>query len=155
MEIVDYLLGKKSGGGTDINEYFISNNVLESNLYPQSMIKKFPYNISLKNKSTGSTMFYNFANLESVVLRDCEDITNTNNMFANCLSLKFIDIRDLLYTNVTSGRMTIFGTLTGTDHIPYDCLIIVKDNEQKQNLLSVPNFSRLTNIKTVEEYEQS
>lgn len=70
-------------------------------------------------------------------------------MFGGCIALKHLDMRSFDFTNpVLNETNYINGAFTS---IPADCLIIVKDNNQKNWFAS--KVSRLTNVKTVAEYE--
>lgn len=71
----------------------------------------------------------------------------TSTMFDTCTSLAYLDMRNFDFTKITvSTRM--FGSSAGFKN---DCEIIVADQTQKNWL--VTNFSKLTNVKTVAEYE--
>ena len=59
-----------------------------------------------------------------------------------------IDLRNFDFSKVTNSN-SMFGT--NSQGVKNTCLIIVKDATQKQWLAT--NFSRLTNVQTVEEYE--
>ena len=76
-------------------------------------------------------------------------IYNTSNMFTGCTNLTKIDLRNLKLDNVYT-KTNMFGS-SSSDGVPDNCLIIVKDDASKTALTSV--FTRLTNIKTVAEYE--
>lgn len=80
-----------------------------------------------------------------------DNVTNMANLFLRCTSLEKIDARSLSFSSVTSYS-NMFGT-SATDGPPDNCLIIVKDATQKAWINT--NFSRLTNVQTVEEYEAS
>ena len=73
-----------------------------------------------------------------------EKVTNMNQLFAYCSKLKFIDIRNFTFDNVTNA-FSMFSS------VPKDCLIIVKGQTEKDWVLT--QRSDFTNIKTVEEYE--
>jgi hypothetical protein len=79
-----------------------------------------------------------------------ESLTKTSQMFQKCPMLRKIDIRNMSFANVTSFS-DMFGS--ATDGLANDCLIIVKDNTEKSWITS--NFTRLTNVKTVAEYESN
>ena len=113
-------------------------------------------NLSNWNTSNTTTMTQMFAEclyLQSLNLAGftTEKLTNTNLMFNNCVSLKFLDIRNMDLTTI-SNYTNMFGNQSST-YVPSYCEIIVKDATQKQWLNT--NFSRLTNVKTVAEYEGS
>ena len=95
--------------------------------------------------------FYNCVFLESV---DMSCITNShpNNMyqmFYGCTSLMHIDIRGLSFPSSGVTYTEMFGADEST-YVPANCEIIVKDG-MKEWLET--KFPRMTNIKTVSEYE--
>lgn len=96
-------------------------------------------------------VFQNCSSLTEVDLSGFEgnNVTTATFVFANCTSLQKIDIRKFTFTNLTNSQ-AFFGSGESTG-VPNNCLIIVKDNTQKQWINT--NFSRLTNVKTVAEYE--
>ena len=70
------------------------------------------------------------------------NVTNFSNMFYNCTALTTLDIRNF----------TINSNATTTDmftNIPNNCLVIVKDDPTKAQVLLIN--SNLTNVKTVAE----
>ncbi|MBE6156967.1 MAG: BspA family leucine-rich repeat surface protein [Firmicutes bacterium] len=76
-------------------------------------------------------------------------LTNTKLMFSMDTKLTHIDMRNFDFTNVTTYT-NMFGS-NATFGVPNDCLIIVKDDTQKAWINE--KFTRLTNVKTVAEYE--
>lgn len=137
-------------GGVDITEYFTNVDVLK---YPQSYIKKFPYPIDLINQTDCGSLFSNtYKNLQEIKIINADNVTGVNSMFNSCTSLKLLDIRSLILTNCThTGSTRIFGT--GVSRVPYTCEIIVKDEVEKQWMAT--NYVNYTNVKTVDEYENS
>jgi len=77
------------------------------------------------------------------------NLTDTTRMFANCVSLTHIDMRKMTFDSVTSSGYMFGGNASGG--VPNNCEIIVKSQTEKEWITS--KFSRLTNVKTVEEYE--
>ena len=77
-------------------------------------------------------------------------VTDCTYMFSNCKALKKIDARKFDFTVLTTSASynNMFGA-NATSGPPNDCLIIVKDNDQKSWFSS--HFSRFTNLKTPEE----
>lgn len=71
-------------------------------------------------------------------------LTTTTQMFKDCINLKKLDIRKMILSAITTSNEMF-------TNIPYDCLIIVKNDTEKTWITS--KFSRLTNVKTVAEYE--
>ena len=104
-------------------------------------------------------MFSNCSALESVDLRNMNfdyaytqnSRVTTSSMFSSCTSLKKIDMRSFTFDKVHT-HTNMFGT-TASNGVPNNCLIIVKDATQKSWINT--NYSRLTNVQTVAEYEAS
>lgn len=95
--------------------------------------------------------FYNCPNLTTV---DLSTISNSHptfvdEMFLGCTSLTHIDLRNFTLT-ASTNYTDMFGA-DATTGVPDDCEIIVADNTQKDWVQT--KFSRLTNVKTVAEYE--
>ena len=150
MDIMSYLLGKKSGGGGgNLSEYFVNSGYVEN---AGACIKKIPFDIDLTGITNASNFCYQWANLESISIRNGGSVTNVHYMFMGCVKLKFIDVRDIVFSTITSSsNKSGFLGISSNNRVPYDCLIIVKDEIEKQALLDY--FVYWTNIKTVEEYE--
>lgn len=98
-----------------------------------------------------TSMFGDLSNLTSLDLSnfDTTHLQRTNQMFWGCTSLQKIDLRSFNFSGVTS-HSNMFGSNAGSG-VPNDCLIIVADDTAKTWITS--KFSRLTNVKTVAEYE--
>ena len=97
--------------------------------------------------SNCGAMFNGCTSLKIVDLSTIENQSfSSQNMFYNCTSLEKIDVRNFDFSLSTnfSGMFT---------NVPANCLIIVKDQTQKDWINT--NFSNLTNVMTVEEYEAS
>lgn len=77
-------------------------------------------------------------------------LTKTTSMFEGCTSLQFLDLRNFDFTNITTTTR-MFGQATNNYKVPANCKIIVADQTQKNWVTT--NFSWLTNVKTVAEYE--
>ena len=77
-------------------------------------------------------------------------LNTTKNMFYGCKALTHLDIRGMNLTILDSYNL-MFGDSSANGAIPADCEIIVADQTQKDWVTS--HFSRLTNVKTVAEYE--
>ncbi|MBP5408483.1 MAG: BspA family leucine-rich repeat surface protein [Bacilli bacterium] len=98
-----------------------------------------------------SYMFYNSNRLVEVLMPDMENLNGgakISNMFGGCTSLRKIDIRKFPLINAREGSSYSGNVFTG---VPNDCLIIVKDNDNKEWITS--RYSNLTNVKTVAELE--
>lgn len=97
-------------------------------------------------------MFYGCVRLTQLNLSKLGNSTQSvryDNMFYNCRALTFLDIRSLTFNNVSS-HTNMFGSSASNG--PADnCEIVVKDNDAKTWINT--NYSRLTNVKTVAEYE--
>ena len=98
-------------------------------------------------------MFDSCSNLTSLDLStfDTSELTRIDYMFNKCRKLMFIDIRTFDFTKITS-YINMVGTAANNGP-PNNCLIIVKDDTAKTAITT--NFSRLTNVKTVAEYESN
>ena len=118
--------------------------------------------LDIETFATGGTSPVTRVYLQQM-FRDCSSLTeldlsnfkvdtyiyNTSNMFSGCTNLTKIDIRGLNLSSVfTISNM--FGS-DASSGVPDNCEIIVKDNASKTTITN--NFSRLTNVKTVAEYE--
>lgn len=103
------------------------------------------------NVTNMSNMFSYCISIEKLDLKNwvTPNLTTTNTMFNSCKKLKYLDIRNFEFTKVTSYS-NMFGS-NASFGVPDDCLIIVKDDTAKTWITS--KFSRLTNVKTVAEYE--
>jgi len=113
-------------------------------------------NCSLPQSGGGGYLSYMFSNCSNLTSIDLSWIDNSNrnlsqsrNMFSNCTSLTHIDLRCLVFSKC-GNTSAMFGT-SSNDGVPDNCEIIVKDDTQKTWVNT--NFSRLTNVKTVAEYE--
>ena len=98
-------------------------------------------------------MFQNDTNLVEVDLSSftTKQDAQSFNMFTSCISLMKIDMRNYDFTKLSSYN-NMFGSAS-YNGVPDNCLIIVKDATQKAWVNE--KFARLTNVKTVAEYEQS
>lgn len=104
------------------------------------------------NNNYFSQSFGRCSNLKEVDLSTMtKSGTSTINMFAYCTSMRKIDMRNFDFTQLTDYN-GMFGTSASTG-VPDNCLIIVADQTQKDWINT--NFSRLTNVQTVAEYEAS
>lgn len=140
--------------GADLSDYFTSTIGSGNSAIPgyARIIKKLPPNISLSGKDCSNMFYYaRFTELDLSML-NATNITKTNNMFMYCEQLTKIDMRNLEFNNVTSSTNMFGGSGVNTGP-PDNCLIIVKDQTQKDWITS--RFSRLTNVQTVAEYEAS
>lgn len=108
------------------------------------------------NTAKVTSMIRMFAGRKGLTSLDLSMFTNngqvaTGNMFYNCVNLTHIDLRGMsLNLNTTVGVAYMFGS-SSSNGVPDNCEIIVKDQASKTWVNN--KFSRLTNVKTVEEYE--
>lgn len=98
-----------------------------------------------------SNAFTGRKNLTSIDLSSWENYSSVqcNHMFNNCINLRHIDIRNMVLSTSTNYSY-MFGA-SANNGVPDDCEIIVKNTTEKDWITS--KFPRLTNAKTVEEYE--
>ncbi len=114
-------------------------------------------NLDLSDFKTSSSlgelnaMFSGCASLKSLDLSGfyTSNVTNMSNMFYNCKSLVHIDMRNMTFSRVASST-NIFGP-SASEGVPDNCEIIVKGDTEKSWITD--KFTRLTNVKTVAEYE--
>ena len=175
MELLSYLLGKKSSGGGGTSKYapraisfyyytgtdldYEIENLDTKNLTSMEVMfsncnKLTSLDLSNFDTSNVTTMAYMFdtcSNLTSLDLStfDTSKLTTIDYMFNKCRKLTFIDIRTFDFTKITSYTNMV-GTAANNGPAN-DCLIIVKDDTAKTAITTA--FSRLTNVKTVAEYE--
>lgn len=104
--------------------------------------------IDTSNVASISSCFSSCAKLKEIDISmwNLSNLSAFGNLFYNCTSLEKCDVRNVLFSNYTiSSRRGVF------NKVPDNCLIIVKDETEKAVVLN--NFQNLTNVKTVEEYE--
>lgn len=94
-----------------------------------------------------SGLFEACAKLTNVDLSGLQGASKVDNLFYNCTSLEKIDMRNFDFTPITNSQ----NYRSAFYNVPTDCLIIVKDESQKEWITS--KFTNLTNIKTLEEYQ--
>ena len=104
--------------------------------------------------TTLKSMFYNSAKLKRFDLRGFTPVegADTSYMFYGCTSAEYIDIRNFDLTSEANTTTSMFGSAsTASSKIPENCLIICKDDTQKEFITT--NYNWLTNIKTLSEYQ--
>lgn len=120
MDVISYLLGKKSSGGSGgsgldwnalgfngtpkiiIDDYNYSKNIYDNWQPATSLRQKFFNDVNLKympavDTSTADTMYSMFSgcnNLLEVCLFDTSKVTNMNGMFQSCWALKSVPLFD-------------------------------------------------------------
>ena len=179
MDILSYTLGKKAGGGKYAPRKIIFST--QNNKFYGTELNYEIQNLDTSNIEMFSAMFYDCENLLSLDLSNfdvskgtnfsmmfynCKKLTsldlsnfnidgdyNLSYMFSGCSSLQHLDVRNIIFSSITTASyyMNLFGTNHPDYQVPSDCEIIVKDATEKAWINT--NFSRLTNVKTVAEYE--
>lgn len=151
------------------NYYFMSCNRLvylpNLNIKSDNLYGLFYYCSSLEyadlsNFDTTNTisvggLFENCNSLKEADLSSFELMPSCtcNSLFKSCTKLQKVDVRKLEFSKLNSGNYeNMFGTSTA-HRPPANCLFIVKDTTEKQWFNT--NFSWLTNVQTVEEYENN
>lgn len=91
--------------------------------------------------------------LSSFTVRVGGNFSSVQNMFHGCTNLQHLDMRNWKFSSIpaSASLSQMFGTSAGVPTIPVDCEIIVKDDTEKNRLLTV--YPTFTNVKTVAEYE--
>lgn len=163
--------------GADLSDYFLDENNLSATSSRNMLsviVKKIPafeynntsFQYAFKNcladeiDCSGFTfdsynnlrnMFENCSNIKSLDLSAMSIISATNmqQMFDYCKNLTHIDMRSFDFTNVATYT-NMFGA-DASSGVPDNCEIIVADNRAKTWITD--KFARLTNVKTVAEYE--
>lgn len=110
-------------------------------------------NINISNATNLQNMFAGCRGLTELDLSNFENTKSLRllTMFEQCVNLTKIDMRKMTISNNT-GSSNMFGG-SAQYGVPDDCLIIVKDDTEKAYINRI--FARLTNVKTVAEYEGS
>ena len=111
----------------------------------------FSDNVDTTNVTRMGSMFAECSYITTLDLSKfyTPSLQNTTQMFGECRSLMHIDMRNFTFSGVTSYNY-MFG-YTESQGVPSNCEIIVKDNTEKTWITD--KFPRLTNVKTVAEYE--
>lgn len=102
--------------------------------------------VNFSNVSDFSKVFYGCSALQTLDLSMFNPTAPKifDEMFYNCTSLNHLDIRQMKFSSATSFTNAF-------TNVPNDCEIIVKDATEKSWFAT--NWSNLTNVKTVAEYE--
>ena len=104
---------------------------------------------SMRSMFNGDRVKNDITSLDLSSFTASENGVTTYTMFNNCTNLQHLDMRKFDFTRITTFT-NMFGS-AASRRVPANCEIIVKDNTQKQWIAT--NFSWLTNVKTVAEYE--
>lgn len=143
-----------------------------------SNLSTLPTLLNTNNLPNVANLFYNCHSLETAIVNyNLSNVTNYNSLFNGCNKLKRIEFNNTINTSLTissamymfyycvkaeyidlryfdltkiQNKTNMFGT-SSSDGVPNNCEIIVADQTQKDWMNT--NFSRLTNVKTVAEYE--
>ena len=110
-----------------------------------------PTNFDLKDITTSVSVTFLFSGCSSLTSIDMQNfgkngawMDSTERMFYGCTALQHLDIRSMTFNRTTTSSSMFY-------NVPNGCEIIVKDNDAKTWITT--NFSNLTNVKTVAEYE--
>ena len=103
-------------------------------------------NLDTSNITRMSSMFAMCSELRNLDLSNfvTSNVNNMSQMFYGCAKLNLLDIRNFTFSSGLNCSSMF-------DNVPANCEIIVKSDTEKEWINT--NFSRLTNVKTVEEYE--
>ena len=107
------------------------------------------HNFSINSSITAmNNMFASCSNMLEIDLSNMQTYSNCNykSMFSGCNSLRKLDIRKATFSSISSSKTTNL-----MYNVPNDCLIIVKNQTEKNFYTS--SWPNLTNVKTVAEYE--
>jgi surface protein len=170
MDILSFLLGKNSSGGGGGSKYAPQFATFRN--YTGTDLTYETKNLDTSNMTSMATMFYSCTTLTSIDLSNFNttNVTDMGAMFQGCMSLTEIDASSFITTNVEKFD-GMFSSCFGINKIdirqltfkngatinymfssvPDNCLIIVKSDTEKTKILN--EFSNLTNVKTVSEYE--
>lgn len=116
IDLTSYMLGKKSsGGGADLNDYFIStvNNDNDVSGFALKSIKKIP-DITLSNNVTNiNRMFYNISTMPNITtapkIISSSSLTSLQDGYYGGLNFEEIDLSGLNSTNITNCTSTFNG----------------------------------------------
>lgn len=114
--------------------------------------------IDFSNSDTSNvTTFYQMFNSSNTIKEldlssfTSDSATTVQQMFGTMKGIEKIDVRKFVFSKTGLTITNLFSS--NSTNFPPDCLIIVKDDTEKTFLTT--NFSFLTNVKTVAEYEAS
>lgn len=143
----------------NINNWQTSSLTNMNSMFKQLRLPIYNVNhLDVTNVTNMNSIFYGaFYNTGSATTIDIHDwnptaVTDTSSMFDWGRLLTQIDMRKMDLTNVTNYTNMFGSTDDGkNNNVPNNCEIIVKDQTQKDWITS--KWTRLTNVKTVAEYE--
>lgn len=154
MNSMFYGCGRKANNfNLVVGSNFNTSNVTDmgSMFYNCHWLTQTPSWLKMQSVTSMYSMFEFCSNLTNADFSntDLSNVTTINNCFNGCTQLMFLDLRSLDVSKITSYT-NAFGS-GQRNYIPANCEIIVADDTAKAWFNS--NFSRLTNVKTVAEYE--
>lgn len=94
-----------SGGGVDINDYFI-DAINDNNHTISAWLKKNPF-VDSSSVTIANSMFDSCYSLTEVLLLDTSKVTTASRMFYNCVNLKNIPLLDT--SKVTNMQFFVYG----------------------------------------------
>lgn len=105
------------------------------------------------NNLTLSSMFSSCTKAKKINLSNLiytgSGTVNTSNMFTACKVLEELDMSNFDFSKIGT-KTNMFGNPQYTTNIPYNCLILVKDQTAKDWMTT--NFSNYTNVQIKSEY---
>lgn len=180
MDIVSFLLGKNSAGGSggdnDVSKYFNTNPSDLGNTNNAWWAFRMPTeniaDLEIVSKNGAMTNMFKgckWSYLPKISTEEDSDFINIVGAFQECSNVKTIDISGITgvayrlgsaFNGCTSLElidmrgMSIGGTASYSSmlaNVPTTCVIVVKDAAVKTFMNT--NFSSYTNVKTAAEYE--
>jgi len=152
---LSYFFAEFSGSSLDLTNFDTSKATNISYLLSgcRNLENLIIENLDLTNVKTAHQLFANCRKIKRLDLSKWKAplLTEANYLFTYCIAMEFIDLRSIDLTKITS-YLYIFGQ-DASNGVPDDCLIIVKDDTAKTWITE--KYTRLTNVKTVAEYEAS
>lgn len=134
MDVISYLLGKKSGGGGGTAQIEFINPLTENQFYKN--ITKIS-GISFDN-TTCLNMFSGLINLQSVDVSDFDtsNVTSYNGMFQNCASITNLDLSSFGESAITAFQ-NMFSGCTNLKKINLSNLNTTQDVASNSNVSNV------------------
>lgn len=146
-----YIMFSKNSTLKTIPSLDLSSATRTESMFQECLLLEEVGKLKVEVLTNTTSMFSGCSLLSNVVFVSNNLIapTKTPSMFYNCKKLMHIDLRVFDFTN-DNDYINMFGS-SASNGVPDDCEIIVADDTQKTWINT--NFSRLTNVKTVAEYE--
>ena len=155
--IQDIVTALKSKGAGEVQKY--APRWISFYEYQGTELTQEISNLDTSNMTSMYYMFFRCINLTELDLSnfDTSNVTNISKMFYGCDNLKKLDVRTFEFTKFTNSweYEYTFGYNASYDHIPFDCLVIVKDEANKEWVVTTAKKCSITlsNVKTVAELE--